>query len=393
MNVRISVLGCSLMDYLYSPVSFSSKAFETFSSKVPADGGIELGKIVFTEDLERYSGKDIEDIITDLVGDAHPKAINIGGPGIVSAICAAQLLPEDCTLSFYGGRGSDRMATLLMEKLASFPLNVEHLVRYEGDTATTYVLSDPSYADGYGERTFIFNIGVLKDIAPVDIPENCFDADIVMFSATAVMPKIHAQLDLLLERSRQAGALTIVTTVFDLLHEREAPHKRWTLGSGESTFPLIDLLVCDREEALRLSGTEEIFEALAYFKHVGVKATIITQGKDDVLAYASGGPFSPFETTRFPVSSLVDAEIHDGKAADGDTTGCGDNFAGGVLASIAMQKGREEQVPIHLEDAIAWGIAAGGAACFHLGGTYTEDHPGQKRDIVERYYHHYKGGN
>jgi hypothetical protein len=58
-----------------------------------------------------------------------------------------------------------------------------------------------------------------------------------------------------------------------------------------------------------------------------------------------------------------------------------------------MQKGREEQVPIHLEDAIAWGIAAGGAACFHLGGTYTEVHAEEKRRIVERYYHHYKGGN
>jgi len=391
MNVRISVLGCSLMDYLYSPVSFSSKPFQTYTSVVPADGGIELGKIVFTEDLERYSGKHIQDILTELVGNAHPKAINIGGPGIVSAICASQLVPDGCDLSFFGARGNDRMGTILMEKLTTFPLNVAHLARFDGATASTYVLSDPNYGEGYGERTFIFNIGVLSDISPMDIPQSCFEADIVLFGATAVMPRIHAQLDVLLERSKHAGALTIVTTVFDLLQEKEDPKKRWSMGSGERTFSFIDLLICDKEEAFRLSGTTSVEDALGFFKRVGVKSTIVTQGKEDVVAYANSGPFSPFEMTHFPVSSLVDAEIHAGKAADGDTTGCGDNFAGGVLASIAMQTDKSLSGPIDLKDAIAWGIAAGGAACFHLGGTFMEDHAGEKRDIVERYYHHYKG--
>jgi sugar/nucleoside kinase (ribokinase family) len=252
------------------------------------------------------------------------------------------------------------------------------------------VLSDPDYADGYGERTFIFNIGVLKDFSPVDIPDTCFNADIVVFGATAVMPKIHTQLDLLLERSKLHGALNIVTTVYDLLQERSNPGKKWTNGSGDRTYSYIDLLVCDKEEAFRFSGTQSVEQALAYFKRMGVKATIVTQGKQDVVAYAVMEPFMPFEITHFPVSELVDEEIHAGKAVNGDTTGCGDNFAGGVLASIAMQSIRKKRTFIDLKDAIIWGIAAGGAACFYLGGTYTEHYQGEKRQIVERYYHDYK---
>ena len=73
----------------------------------------------------------------------------------------------------------------------------------------------------------------------------------------------------------------------------------------------------------------------------------------------------------------------------GDTTGCGDNFAGGVIASIATQIMTNPSEMVDLRKAIALGIASGGFTCFYNGGTFYEEYHGQKMGLVQAYYKDY----
>lgn len=389
MSVRISVMGCCLVDYLYSPVDFTGDAFLSYASRVPGDGGLEPGKLVFVEDLEAFSGTGEDKFLADLSGCGDPVTVNVGGPAIVAAINAAQILGDDGKVSFFGVYGDDHVGDTLRKLLAGFPVDLDRFSRIKGSSPCTFVLSDPGYNDGFGERTFINRIGTSWSIKPQDIPDDFFASDILFFGATAVLPHIHQALDILLKMGRDAGAINIVSTVFDFINEKKDPASRWPLGSGDRSYTLTDLLVTDREEALRLSGRSSLTPAGEFFIEKGLKAFVITQGAEDVYLYSSGARFRQTRPRYLPVSERVKREIREGKAACGDTTGCGDNFAGGVLASVAMQLGDDGTGKPDLTEACAWGTASGGFACFSMGGAFPESEPGEKRKLLEDYFGNY----
>jgi sugar/nucleoside kinase (ribokinase family) len=87
-----------------------------------------------------------------------------------------------------------------------------------------------------------------------------------------------------------------------------------------------------------------------------------------------------------PVSAAVTAELN--KGTSGDTTGCGDNFAGGVIASLIVQL-QENKQKADLQEACAWGIVSGGFSCFYMGGTYLQKEPGEKRKLIIPFYEEY----
>jgi len=69
----------------------------------------------------------------------------------------------------------------------------------------------------------------------------------------------------------------------------------------------------------------------------------------------------------------------------GDTSGCGDNFAGGVIAGLVLQF-QSEQSPIDLREALVWGVVSDGYTCFYIGGTYFEKYPEEKYNLLLSYY-------
>ena len=85
----------------------------------------------------------------------------------------------------------------------------------------------------------------------------------------------------------------------------------------------------------------------------------------------------------------MDHDLDAGGRQAGDTTGCGDNFLGGVLTSVAIQMLAGQRRDLNLTDACAWGAASGGFACFYPGGTFIEPEPGLKRRRVQSYYEAY----
>ena len=385
----IAGAGCCLLDYIYAQVDFTSAAFAAYRSRSEGDGGLFPGKLVFTEDFESFSGCDLEPVLHDITSGKPVDVVNIGGPSVVALIHAAQMLESTrFQIRFVGAIGGDAEGVELCRQMERTPLGATGLLIKAGRTPRTVVLSDPTFDQGRGERTFINTIGAAGQMGSKDLDPGFFNANMVVFGGTALVPQLHDSLDRLLLQAKSAGAFTIVNTVYDFRHQRQDPRARWPLGSNDESYSHIDLLIADLEEALRLSGSDTLDEALDFFIKQGVGAAIVTNGSRDVALRIGGALFLPQANARFPVSQAIIAELTAHPERKGDTTGCGDNFAGGVIAEVARQL-ESGQDQIDLAKAIAWGAVSGGLACFQMGGVYFEAHPKQKRQLMEPYLEAY----
>jgi sugar/nucleoside kinase (ribokinase family) len=386
--MRIAGAGCALIDHLYQPINTRAPAFEALRSRTPGDGGLTPGQLVFMESLARFAQYEPDKIVAGLTRGAAAHALNVGGPAIVALILAAQLLdPAAFHVEYHGAIGADESGRELCRRAGQTPLDASRLVMHDGATAATIVLNDPCADGGHGERTFINTLGVAAQYGPSDLVPAFFTADLVLLGATALVPRLHCALDELLRRARGNGALTVVGTVYDFLNQRRDPHARWPLGSGDSCYALIDLLVCDEAEALRLSGESSAQRAGAWFLERGVGAWAITRGIEPVLLGArEGGPFAAPIASEMPVLAGINAARSHQPC---DTTGAGDNFLGGVLAALGLQRAARRPA-LDLAAAIALGVCAGGCACLQCGGVALETHSGHKRAQVRNAYERYR---
>ncbi|VAW14516.1 Ribokinase [hydrothermal vent metagenome] len=384
--------GCALADFLYNGINFKSGGFNRYISKKPGDGGLSPGKLVFTEELEKYADKPYVEILSEITGGRKPDAFNVGGPSLVSLIHASQLLNDgDYQVKFYGIAGNDEIGKEIFGKVNKTPLNVEnYLLTDRIATPSTDVFSDPGYHADQGERAFVNNLGASSEYSTEYLDEQFFRADIVCFGGTALVPHIHDNLTYLLQEAKRHRCITVVNTVFDFRNEKLNPTRPWPLVNCTGQFKLIDLMIMDAEEALRISGQPDINKAADFFIRIRVPSFIITNGGHDLLVWSEGGLFNKINLLQMPVAKSVSQRLDAGNNLMGDTTGCGDNFAGGVIASVAWQLKTKAKDGLDLVEAVSWGIASGGFCCFFIGGTYLEDYPGEKRMKVSKIYKEYR---
>ena len=389
-KIIVSGVGCSLVDRLFNNISFNSEKFYGYLSKKSGDGGLVPGQLVFVEEFENFVGEDHQSILKKISNNSSHDKINIGGPSIVSIIHAAQLsYDNNSEFRFYGGRGNDAEGEFIISLLEKTTVNADNYIVAKGETPSTLVLSDPKYNENTGERIFINSIGAAWDYSPYNLDENFFSSDIVVFGGTALVPQIHDNLTELLENAKQKKCITIVNTVYDFRNEKENPDKKWPLGKSDNSYKNIDLLITDLEEALRLSGKQDVSEAIDFFRNNGTGAVIITSGTDNVRLFAQGNLFKKVDYAEMPISKAVSEELKKGKGDNGDTTGCGDNFVGGVIASVVSQI-QDTGSPLDLEEAAICGIVSGGTATFYMGGMYEEKKIGEKKAMIEPHYLMYK---
>jgi sugar/nucleoside kinase (ribokinase family) len=390
-NNSIAGIGCSLMDYIYPKINFSGPEIRPFLSKTAFDGGLIPGGLVFVEDLERFSGRPFGAILEQMTKGEKPEAVNLGGPAIVALINCSQLLESlPIEVKYFGRMGNDTTAERIKDILANMPLQWTGYLQNIGSTPSTYVFSDPEHAGGAGERMFVNNIGIAGAFTAADVPDRFFNSRVLLFGATALLPGLHDSLSGLLLMGKRRGCVNILTTVFDFRNARKNPGSRWPLGDNDGNYKNIDLLITDHDEALHLSAASSIEEALDFFIKMQTPACLITHGPNPVHLYSKGGIFMKIEPTTLPVSTYIRTLLETKDAPLGDTTGCGDNFAGGVLASIAYQLCAMKSPAVDLLTACAWGIASGGFACCYLGGTYVEKNPGEKREKIQAVFNDYR---
>jgi sugar/nucleoside kinase (ribokinase family) len=146
----------------------------------------------------------------------------------------------------------------------------------------------------------------------------------------------------------------------------------------------------DCEEAMKISGMASIDEAARFFASTRVSSFIITNGANQLYAKSNGALFEKTEMLQFPVSKMIALEIKANPELRGDTTGCGDNFAGGIISSLALQLKNTAKGTFNLTDAISLGISSGGFCCFTVGGTYLEPFSGEKRQRIQAIQEDYK---
>jgi len=391
-KITISGIGCALADLIYNSVSFASPGFQKYISKQPGDGGLSPGKLVFTEELEKFSGKQYPEILKEIVGNRPPDKMNVGGPSLVSMIHVAQMLEkEDFEAKVYAMGGNDEHTDQIFSMLRKTPLEISNYSRSEHKpTPTTDVFSDPDFDNGHGERTFINSIGAAWDFTPELLGGDYFESHIQCFGGTALVPHLHDNLTGLLKRSKQNDCITVVNTVFDFRNQKSNPGKPWPLVDSLDDYSLIDALIMDCEEAMKISGTSNIEEAARYFVSTPVSTFIITNGASQLYAKSNGALFEKTELLQFPVSKMIAREISAKPELRGDTTGCGDNFAGGIISSLALQLKNTAKGTFNLTEAISLGISSGGFCCFTVGGTYLEQFPGEKRQRVQAIQEDYK---
>jgi len=387
-KIIVSGVGCCLVDMLYNNVDFSGDVIRWYISKERGDGGLAPGKLVFQEEFEKYSGISLDNFLLKIAEGRNSDNINIGGPSIVSLINVAQLTDKErCEVRFYGRAGNDNNGLYLVSSLEKTPVVLKDFKLLENRTPSTLVLSDPSYDNGHGERMFINSIGAAWDYYPYELDDDFFNSEIVAFGGTALVPNVHDNLTTLLKKAKSKGCITVVNTVFDFRNEKDNPLKRWPLGENDESYMLTDILITDKEEALRLSGESGINKAICFFLEKKVPSFIITNGSSDIITYSDGSFFTASPVNSMPVSQAVYDDLK--SLRGGDTTGCGDNFAGGVIASVVNQL-MSGTSKIDLNEACSWGIVSGGFACFYIGGTYFEKTPGEKNAIIKRYYDNYR---
>ena len=390
-NLKVSVAGCSLADFLYADIDFNSSAFRQCASRRDGDGGLQAGKLVFADALEKFQGKPYASILKEITGGRTPNKQNLGGPAIVGAINAAQILSDlPVKFEFHGATGNDECGAFIRSIIAQTPVDTSHYITLAGSSPSTDVLSDPRAHNGKGERTFINMIGACYDYTPERLEESFFQADVVWFGATALVPQLHNHLTELLKKAKSNGALTLVSTVFDFINEAKNPSGRWPMGDGDTAYRYIDLLLVDWDEAVRLTGKNTLEEIHKFFAESGLSAYAITHGAKDFYVWSDGRIFRKTPLSVMPVSALVDEDLAAHPERRGDTTGCGDNFAGGFASSLIRQLAEEKPLgEFCIQDACAWAAASGGFACFCMGGTYLEKEPGEKRARLQRYHDAY----
>jgi sugar/nucleoside kinase (ribokinase family) len=384
----VSGVGCCLVDLLFNDINFGSEIMHPYLSLKRGDGGLIPGQLVFKEEFEKFCGVSFELVLNAVTGGRKHDKINIGGPSIVSLINAAQLVDkEECEVRFYGRGGNDEIGHYLLSALDKTPVKLKDFKLINNQTPSTVVLSDPAFEGGHGERMFINSIAAAWEYGPDNLDDDFFNSDIVVFGGTGLVPQIHDNLTTLLRKAKSKGCTTIVNTVFDFRNEKANPSRKWPLGESDESYSYIDLLITDQEEAFRLSGETEPHNAISFFLKKKVSSLMITNGSKNIITWSDGRFFNPSELKEMPVSEKV---INERKYAQGgDTTGCGDNFVGGVIASIVTQQQNGAKHP-DIAEACSRGVVSGGFACFYLGGTYFEEETGEKRVKMEPYYEAYR---
>lgn len=410
---KVSVTGSALVDYLYGSVDFGSEAFARHLSRSAGDGGLRPGGLVFAEDLESFAGKSVNEVLAEIVGTSGPDARNVGGPAIVAAIHAAQIgIGDGVAVRFHGTRGDDESGEMIVREVGETPLGLDGYRVSQGPTPSTIVLSDPAHDGGAGERCFINTIGASWHFSVEQLDRSFYDADIALFAGTALVPGLHDHLDESLAQAREAGAVTVVGTVYDFRNEQLAPDSPWPLAGGRDSWSEIDIVVTDQVEALKITGANDVDEAVDTFLDAGVGAAVVTRGVDDVVAESQRAPLNLSGRMRLPVSHLIRQHHREGGGPFprqvGDTTGCGDNFLGGLVHALAVRldgmgsdkrdagqesgtPGRDERVARRDEamidpvEILMPAVVSGGFASFYLGGTYRERERGEKARMLAPY--------
>lgn len=278
-----------------------------------------------------------------VVGDANPDVL-VGGAPAVPAYGQVETLVASGVLALGGSAaivahgaarlglatalaasvGRDAAGDFVLDTLTSAGVDISAVSRHaELPTALTVCLGGPG-----GDRAILTSAGCLADFEPGEVPRGRH----VHAASYFLQPKMAARLPILF-RSYQG------TTSLDTNHD---PDGQWQLAPG--LLEACDYLLPNEAEALALTGTTAVEQAMAVFVEAAV-TPVIKRGRDGATARHGTETYAARTVPLAPV----------------DTVGAGDSFDAGFLAAILNGQS--------LEEALAIGCACGALSTCAVGGT------------------------
>lgn len=172
-------------------------------------------------------------------------------------------------------------------------------------TTATVVLVHPD-----SDRSFLHRPGASRDVTPgmltFDVPGFTHFHLANPFS----LPTIRTAVGEVMSKARAAGLTTSLDTAWDA-------KGRW-MEDIRPGLPYTDLLFVNDSEAKMLTGSDDPRIAVRVFRELGAKDVVVKVGPLGCIVFVGD---EDFEVPGFPVKAK-------------DTTGAGDCFAGGFLASL-----------------------------------------------------------
>ncbi len=226
---------------------------------------------------------------------------HLGGNGANTSYALATL---GVPVRLRGAVGRDDFGDRVLARLRGAGVNLEGVVRMALPTASTVVLVAPD-----GSRSFLHAPGVSREVfsTPGEFggaPGHFHLANI--FS----LPKMRVTGAETLARASEAGWTTSLDTGHDTRGE-------W-MGVLEPCLHRIGVLFANEAEALKISGCADVRSAAGLFLARGVKLVVIKRGSNGCAAFDGD---CELWAPGFAVETV-------------DTTGAGDCFTGGFLASL-----------------------------------------------------------
>ena len=252
----------------------------------------------------------------------------IGGSAAITAVAAARL---GLRVALAAAVGDDPAGRFMLGQLAGEGVDTSAVaVRRDTPTGMTVALSEGK------DRAILTATGAMATLTARDVPASLLTAarHVHVSSYFLVERSLGPGLAALLEAARASGARTSLDTNWD-------PAQRWGDGSLRAALAATDLLLPNETEALRLSGTATLAEAMAVLG----PGLVIKLGARGAL-WAEGT--RRCRATPPPVTPA-------------DATGAGDCFNAGVIAGLLGG--------LDLAGAVALGCAAGAASTQAPGGT------------------------
>jgi sugar/nucleoside kinase (ribokinase family) len=386
--MRLSGTGAWVIDEICDVRSVASdQSVKQYFSSESNPRGIVRGAAILKTDLERQFGQSIDRILGEILVPGRSQK-TLGGVAAATLIGASQMLEGHGTdVFFYTNVGDDENGRIALDQLSRSPLRLDKVRKKRARCPTSIILNEAPAGDTRQERSFLSESNAGKDLMldPSDLDNDFYASDISFFASLFWEPRIKADLTRILRKCKESGSITAIGASSD--PNLRGVTRRWELGDREEMYRYLDILVMDKSEALAYSGETELGRAFEYFKKAGVKSFLVTDGLEPTSFFSDGSVFREAEG-RLPTAQSIIRDKETGRLPTGDTVGCGDNFAGGVLASLVTQLESGQRPSI--EDAAILGNLCGAFASSYPGGTYYEQEAGEKRKRIEAYLGPYK---
>lgn len=245
---------------------------------------------VFTVDTTRVDSIDMMP-----GGDAMNQALALSGLGGLRVALCAQV-------------GDDPFGHVLLEQARNRGVDTTHILCNPNTiTSTSVVLIRPD-----GQRNFVYCAGNNDCFECEDVPHALWgQAKVISIGSLLGLrgfPGSKAAEGF--RKAKEAGTITVADTTHDV--------NNYGLSGIEPVMPYTDYFIPSLEEAKRLLGVDNPEDQARAFMKMGAKHVILKLGEKGCLVMDEKGS-RRLPTFKVPVV---------------DTTGCGDNFAAGIIMGI-----------------------------------------------------------